>query len=250
MVRGHALIVDDSSTARIILSRVLERADITTKGAASAEEAFTRLQNETFDIIFLDHILPGMDGFQALEKLKSQNATRDIPVFMYTSQNAERYLQEAKAKGAAGVIGKQVDRDQLLRTIDAILTGTPEPERSEALLKAVEEESSGPLSPKTTNTRRITGRLSTLEVAFEEVDDEIIHLRRALTELHASHQELLDHQQKRMKRLWTFTLIGFVAIAGYFGWQLDNTSELVESVNSQLLLIQEIMGGLVELVEK
>ncbi|MDY6798147.1 MAG: response regulator, partial [Pseudomonadota bacterium] len=179
MARGRALIVDDSSTARIILARLLERADISTKGVASAEEAFTRLQNETFDIIFLDHLLPGMDGFQALEKLKSQSDTREIPVFMYTSQNAERYLQEAKARGAAGVIGKQVDREHLLKTIDAILTGTPEPEHSEALLRAVEEEPPGSMSPKTTSTRRITGRLATLEVAYEEVDEEIAHLRHA-----------------------------------------------------------------------
>lgn len=250
MVRGHALIVDDSSTARIILARLLERADISTKGAASAEEAFTRLQNETFDIIFLDHLLPGMDGFQALEKLKSQSNTRDIPVFMYTSQNAERYLQEAKARGAAGVIGKQVDRDHLLRTIDAILTGTPEPEHSEALLRAVEEESSGSISPKTSNTRRITGRLATLEVAYEEVDEEIAHLRQALTDLHAQNEALLEQQQKGLRKLWTFTLATFVVVGGYFAWELGNTTEIVQNVNNQLVLIQEIMSGLVELVER
>ena len=81
MVRCHALIVDDSSTARIILARLLERADISTKGAASAEEAFTRLQNEPFDIIFLDHLLPGLDGFQALEKPQSPSKPRDKPGF-------------------------------------------------------------------------------------------------------------------------------------------------------------------------
>ncbi len=99
MPRGHALIIEDSSTARILLSRLLERADISTKGGvATAEQAFPPLlQQEHFDLIFLDHLLPGMNGFQALERLKQQPETRDIPVFMYTSQNAERYLQEARA---------------------------------------------------------------------------------------------------------------------------------------------------------
>ncbi|HCW90119.1 MAG TPA: hypothetical protein DHU56_08730 [Marinobacter sp.] len=250
MARGRALIVDDSSTARIILARLLERADISTKGVVSAEEAFTRLQNETFDIIFLDHLLPGMDGFQALEKLKSQSDTREIPVFMYTSQNAERYLQEAKARGAAGVIGKQVDREHLLKTIDAILTGTPEPEHSEALLRAVEEEPSGGMSPKTTSTRRITGRLATLEVAYEEADEEITHLRHALTDLHAQNEALLQQQRKSLRKLWAFTITTFVVVGGYFAWELGNTTEIVQNVNNQLVLIQEIMSGLVELVER
>src|SRR5690554_7860645 len=81
MPRGHALIIEDSSTARIILARLLERADISSKSVATAEEAFPVLQSDHFDIIFLDHMLPGMNGFQALEKLKSLPETRDIPVF-------------------------------------------------------------------------------------------------------------------------------------------------------------------------
>jgi len=123
MARGSALIVDDSSTARIILARLLERADIATQGVASAEDALKRLQTEQFDLIFLDHLLPGMDGFRALETLKTQPETRHIPVFMYTSQNAEKYLQDAKARGAAGVISKQIDRNKLLQIIEVILTG-------------------------------------------------------------------------------------------------------------------------------
>lgn len=51
MARGHALIVDDSSTARIILARLLERADLTTKGVASAEEGLTQLREEAFDLV-------------------------------------------------------------------------------------------------------------------------------------------------------------------------------------------------------
>ena len=97
MPRGHALIIEDSSTARILLSRLLERADISTKGVATAEQAFPLLQQEHFDLIFLDHLLPGMNGFQALERLKQQPETRDIPVFMYTSQNAEPEFRPSRS---------------------------------------------------------------------------------------------------------------------------------------------------------
>ncbi|WP_227664247.1 response regulator [Marinobacter salarius] len=85
MARGHALIVDDSSTARIILARLLERADLTTKGVASAEEGLTQLREEAFDLVFLDHLLPGMNGLEALDVIKADSELRHIPVFMYTS---------------------------------------------------------------------------------------------------------------------------------------------------------------------
>ncbi|MEP6222774.1 response regulator, partial [Marinobacter sp.] len=91
MARGHALIVDDSSTARIILARLLERADLTTKGVASAEEGLAQLREQTFDLVFLDHLLPGMNGLEALDVIKADSELRHIPVFMYTSQSAERY---------------------------------------------------------------------------------------------------------------------------------------------------------------
>lgn len=58
MARAHALIIEDSSTARIILARLLERSDISSKGVATAEEAFSLLQHESYDVIFLDHLLP------------------------------------------------------------------------------------------------------------------------------------------------------------------------------------------------
>ncbi|MCH8500231.1 MAG: response regulator [Marinobacter sp.] len=249
MARGHALIVDDSSTARIILSRILERADIISKGVASAEEALTRLQNDTFDIIFLDHLLPGMDGFQALEKLKSQNNTKDIPVFMYTSQNAERYLQEAKARGAAGVIGKQVDRDQLLQTLDAILTGTPEPDESEALVDAVEDISYDVMNKATqSHMRRITGRLSTLEIAFEELDDEVKHLRSALARARLEHHEALRKQSRQSRWLLGLTLIGLFVVYNLLNAQIDDLQFVMDGLGRQVTLLQDVLRSMVDIV--
>lgn len=174
MARGHALIVDDSSTARIILARLLERADLTTKGVASAEEGLTQLREEAFDLVFLDHLLPGMNGLEALDVIKADSELRHIPVFMYTSQSAERYRQDAKARGAAGVIGKQVDREQLLTTIEAILT-----DASTLPSLSPIDNTTGELIEQS-YTRRLTGRLATLEIAYEETHDELRQLRKVL----------------------------------------------------------------------
>ncbi|WP_288354309.1 response regulator [uncultured Marinobacter sp.] len=243
MARGHALIVDDSSTARIILARLLERADLTTKGVASAEEGLTQLREEAFDLVFLDHLLPGMNGLEALDVIKADSELRHIPVFMYTSQSAERYRQDAKARGAAGVIGKQVDREQLLTTIEAILT-----DASTLPSLSPIENNTGELIEQS-YTRRLTGRLATLEIAYEETHDELRQLRKSVALLEAMHQEGLDGQRNRLKWLAIGSVAGLTGIALFFGLELRDLSILLESLNGQLAVMQEIVGSLVELEE-
>jgi CheY-like chemotaxis protein len=247
MARGSALIVDDSSTARIILARLLERADIATQGVASAEDALKRLQTEQFDLIFLDHLLPGMDGFRALETLKTQPETRHIPVFMYTSQNAEKYLQDAKARGAAGVISKQIDRNKLLQIIEVILTGhTDSVEHDSSVSDKVNLASINSQS----QTRRITGRLSTLEIAYEETHEELRQLKQTLMEVEAYDLKNLELSHRRLKRLWFFTLIIFtLAIFGLL-LQVNWLSGIIESVSGQVSIMREMLGNLIELVGK
>ncbi|MEX0605149.1 MAG: response regulator [Marinobacter sp.] len=246
MPRGHALVVDDSSTARILLARLLERANITTKSVASAEEALSRLENEQFDIIFLDHLLPGMNGFEALEAIKNNPETRDTPVFMYTSQNAERYLSEAKARGAAGVIGKQVSRDQLLQTLEDIFAGKPELNDQEFF----PEEVLALGSAEPVQTRRLTGRLATLEIAYEETHDELRQLRQTMIRMELSHQENLHTNQRRMKWVWVTTCLGFTVVAVLLGLQVTELSVVIEGVNKQLSVMQEMINNLVDLVER
>ncbi|HLT14648.1 MAG TPA: response regulator [Marinobacter sp.] len=248
MARGHALIIEDSSTARIILARLLERADISSKGVATAEEAFPVLQSETFDLIFLDHILPGMNGFQALEKLKAQPNTRDIPVFMYTSQNAEKYIQEARALGAAGVIRKQVDRDQLLRTLDIILSDVPEPEQSEALRLAVEEGGYPAQESLEQSSRKLTGRMSTLEVAYEELEEELRELRNSFEDVTRDYKSNRRQQHSRIRLLAGANLALVVLLVWLVTWQAGMLDNHIERTNEQFSLMHSIVGGVIELI--
>ncbi len=250
MARGHALIIEDSSTARTILARLLDRADISSTGVVCAEEAFPALQSETFDLIFLDHILPGMNGFQALDKLKQQPETRDIPVFMYTSQNAGKYIQEARELGAAGVIRKQVDREQLLRTLDIILSDTPDPDQSEALRIAIEEGGYPTVESPEQQTRKLTGRLSTLEVAYEELEQELKELRSTLIESGLEEAAQKKKTQSRMKLLAAGNLILAVALIWLVSWQGGLLDQHIERSNEQFNLMQNIVGGVIELISK
>lgn len=250
MARGHALIIEDSSTARILLSRMLSKADVTSQGVASAEEAFDLLHSQIFDLIFLDHLLPGMDGFEALKKLKSQPDTRDTPVFMYTSQNAQKYLMEAKALGAAGVIHKQVDREQLSATLDRILTGIPEPEKSESLRDAVQGAEKGARESIEQASRRITGRLSTVEVAYEELEEEVRELRLTVKKLRNEQLERSNRDRSRTRVFGVAMLLTVGIVVWLASWQTSLLDNHINNANEQFDLLRGIIDGLVELVGK
>ena len=104
----RALIVDDSRSARVILSRMLEQHGMAVDTAESAEQALEYLQQNRPDVIFMDHLMPGMDGFQAVQTIKSDPNTATIPLMMYTSQEGELYVSQARALGAVGVLPKTV----------------------------------------------------------------------------------------------------------------------------------------------
>jgi CheY-like chemotaxis protein len=108
MARKRALVVDDSKSARVILSRMLEKYDIEVDMAESAEQAIEYLKHNRPDAIFMDHLMPGMDGLQAVQAIKGNPQTAMIPIMMYTSQEGELYVGQARALGAMGVLPKQV----------------------------------------------------------------------------------------------------------------------------------------------
>ena len=104
----RALIVDDSKSARLFLARVLQNYDIDVDSAESAEAAIDYLNSNRPDVIFMDHMMPGMDGLQAVQAIKNDPRTATIPIMMYTSQEGELYLGQARALGALGVLPKQI----------------------------------------------------------------------------------------------------------------------------------------------
>jgi CheY-like chemotaxis protein len=82
--------------------------DLRVETAESAEAALEFLTLHRPDVIFMDHMMPGMDGFQAVKAIKENPATATIPVMMYTSQSGELYVGQARALGAVGVLPKQI----------------------------------------------------------------------------------------------------------------------------------------------
>ena len=108
MALKRALVVDDSKSARVALQRLLEQHGIAVSFAESGEEAIDFLKHQAVDVIFMDHSMPGMDGFEAVSVIKADPRTAMIPVMMYTAKEGEVYVGQARALGAVGVLPKQV----------------------------------------------------------------------------------------------------------------------------------------------
>src|SRR4051812_24406507 len=117
MSSKRALVVDDSKSARAFLARILERHEIAVDAAESAEAAIDYLTRHKPDVIFMDHMMPGMDGFQAVQSIKNNPRTSNIPILMYTSQEGDLYLGQARALGAEGVLPKQIKQADVTKML-------------------------------------------------------------------------------------------------------------------------------------
>ena len=138
-----ALIVDDSRTARVVLKRMLEAHELAVDTAETAESALDYLNAHRPDVIFMDHLMPGMDGFQAVTAIKNNPDTATIPIMMYTSQKGEVYVGQARALGAVGVLPKQVEPVEVSKVLESLRVIGDEAERIERREEAIDAASSG-----------------------------------------------------------------------------------------------------------
>src|SRR6185295_16908051 len=89
MFKKHVLVVDDSPTDRQILTTLLQKQGYEVTTAVDGEDALDKIAAERPPLIVLDIILPKMNGYQVLRKLKTAPETRDIKVILVSSKNQE-----------------------------------------------------------------------------------------------------------------------------------------------------------------
>lgn len=85
---GRVLVVDDSASVRTQMNLYLNRRNFECVLVDSAEEALRAVKQDKFDLIFLDIIMPGADGYQACKAIKSFEGSKQVPVIMLTSKNS------------------------------------------------------------------------------------------------------------------------------------------------------------------
>lgn len=121
MAIKNALLVDDSKVARFALSKLLESRDMEVNMAGSAEEALVFLNNDNRpDVIFMDHLMPGMNGVEAIKAIKANPDTAAIPIIMCTSKKSSSFMEEAKNFGVYNILTKPPHTDGLYLVLDQL----------------------------------------------------------------------------------------------------------------------------------
>lgn len=115
------LIIDDSPTDTRVFSNVLERNGFTVITADNAEDGVAAAKSELPDLVLMDVILPGMNGFQATRALSRDPATQHIPVIIVSTKNMETDRVWGLRQGAKDYLVKPPSERELVGRIRALL---------------------------------------------------------------------------------------------------------------------------------
>ena len=114
------LIVDDSPTERHVLNDMLTKSGYEVVASDNGEDAIQKAKSLKPDLILMDVVMPGLNGFQATRAISRDPDTRAIPIILCTSKSQETDKIWGMRQGARDYIVKPVDRDELLEKIAAI----------------------------------------------------------------------------------------------------------------------------------
>lgn len=118
---AKVLVVDDSPTDLHVLSRYLEAGGHQALTAVDGDQGLAVARSERPDLILMDVVMPGLNGFQATRKISRDPATCDIPVVIITTKDQETDREWGMRQGARAYLVKPVTEAQLLRTVNEVL---------------------------------------------------------------------------------------------------------------------------------
>ena len=116
----NVLIVDDSKTELMYLSDMLKKAGFAVTTAENAEDAQRKLDKGKPDLILMDVVMPGQNGFQLTRAISRDPRFTDVPIIMCTSKNQETDRVWGMRQGARDYITKPVDQAELMGKIKAL----------------------------------------------------------------------------------------------------------------------------------
>jgi len=120
MSKRKILLVDDSGTS-LMMERMLLQGSYDLISAKDGEEGVQKAVEEQPDLILLDVIMPNMDGFEACQKLRGIEATRDIPIIMVTTRGEEHNLERGYEMGCNDYLTKPINSLDLIAKVENAL---------------------------------------------------------------------------------------------------------------------------------
>lgn len=193
MAIKNALLVDDSKVARFALSKLLENRDMEVNMASSAEEALDFLNNDRRpDVIFMDHLMPGMNGVEAAKAIKGNPETAGIPIIMCTSKKSSSFMEEARNFGVYNILTKPPQTDGLSAVLDQLASDVSKA----ALPEAADEPSvSSGDNDELLNFPALHELLSCL------FDEQFDHLTRALDESRSKQDTVIEERLNAITKM-------------------------------------------------
>ena len=123
MAQKIVLVVDDASSTTQLLKAMLEVEGYEIAMAENGREGLALTRGIKPDLVILDVVMPEMDGYEVLQTLKGDPATKDIPVVMLTARRDDEAIQEGLDLGAADYIPKPFEPDILIKKVQTIIQG-------------------------------------------------------------------------------------------------------------------------------
>lgn len=118
---ARVLIVDDSPTETHKMSTILDKHGHEVITAESGEEGVATAKAELPDVVLMDIVMPGLNGFQATRQLSKNDSTSHIPVIIVTTKDQETDRLWGRRQGAKGYLTKPVDDTILINAINEVL---------------------------------------------------------------------------------------------------------------------------------
>ncbi len=112
-----ALIVEDEPEANRLLARIVQLRGYRTRSAFNGVEALAAIEDETFDVVFLDLMLPDANGYEICRRIKGRPETRSTPVVIVTARLVDENRAQSAQVGADGFIPKPYTPGQIFEAL-------------------------------------------------------------------------------------------------------------------------------------
>ena len=114
MDRKKILLVDDSNTILMMEKMILSKGPYTLVTASNGEEAVAKAESENPDLILMDVVMPKMDGFEAVRRIRQMATVASVPIIMVTTRGEEHNIEIGYQAGCTDYVTKPIDGVELI----------------------------------------------------------------------------------------------------------------------------------------
>jgi DNA-binding NtrC family response regulator len=194
VAQAAILVVDDTPANVSVLLELLGREGFKVLVARDGESALEQVQYATPDLILLDVVMPGMDGFETCRRLKADARTREIPVIFMTARSETRDRIEGFAAGAADYVVKPLQHEEVLARVNAHLA-------LRRLNQELQELNRGLEAKVAERTAELRGALDEVQRLKNRLQAENTYLKEELREQHPDIVGSAPRLRETLKRL-------------------------------------------------